>query len=168
MIGYMKPFFDNRPDKKEMKNAYRMVYCSLCRCLRSEYGIPGIIAVNYELVFLVLLSLALQEDKPNEEWHSCSIMPYFFVKTVNYASPVFRKAAGLSILTVWGELDDNFKDERRFCDKALLWLYNHPKQKAASLWPDLYQGFSKRLMQYYLLEDIRADFSDIVSAYDFF
>ncbi len=168
MIGYMKPILGNQPGKKKMRRTYRIIYCSLCRCLRAEYGIRGVVALNYELVSLVLMSLALQEDEPQEEWHSCSIMPYLFVKTFNYSLPVFKKAACLSILTVWGELKDNYRDGQKFRNKAMLWLFDVPKQKAVLFWPDLYYGFSNRLMQYYLLEDTSNSYLDIMSAYDEF
>ncbi len=124
--------------------------------------------MNYELVFLVLLTLALQGNELEEKVQSCSLTPYCFIKTVNYSLPIFEKAANLSVLMMCGELEDNRKDEQKLSSKILVWLYDKPKNKAEVLCPDLYNIFFERLEFYHIAEKKMDNLSDIMEAYDFF
>ena len=166
MRGYMKPFFKDEPDCKELKHGYRTIYCGFCRCLCAEYGVFGILSLNYELTFMILLTLSLQDTKPEEEVHSCSINPYILIKTIHYKSPVFQKAACLSILMAYGELEDDVRDENKQYHKLLLQLYARAKNKADTSWPEMSQLFFGLLESYNAAEEEAVYFEDTFAAYD--
>ena len=44
--------------------AYKAVYCGLCRQLGQSFGLPARFTLSYDASFLALLGLALAEEKP--------------------------------------------------------------------------------------------------------
>ena len=55
MFGYVMA---NRPELKIREyDRYRAYYCGLCRALKKEYGLLGRLTLNYDMTFLVMLSL---------------------------------------------------------------------------------------------------------------
>lgn len=134
MFGYVKIY------KPELKikdyEAYRAVYCSLCKELGKEYGIFARLFLSYDLTFYVIYRKAvLQSDCDSYKSGRCRFNP---LKKCNYVSDddeILNEAAALTIILAYYKIKDNIDDSRGA--KRLLYKFAYPyikrKYKSAKL-----------------------------------
>ena len=55
--------------------AYRGVYCGLCRTLGHRFGPLARLTLSYDFTFLAMLDMALREEPPEYRRRSCGVNP---------------------------------------------------------------------------------------------
>ena len=138
MFGYV------RPAKPELKireyEAYKAVYCSLCRCLGKEYGIFSRFALNYDCTFLVLLHQALHPVCPQFERKRCVCNPLKVCTYANGLQEALHFGATATILMTEEKLRDDIADDgffRRLVARCVLLLTTRARKKAALADPEM-------------------------------
>lgn len=108
MVGYVRIF------KSELKikeyEAYRGVYCSLCKTLGKEYGVLSRMLLSYDVTFLSVVLLSQKGNKPAFKQGRC---PFNLLKKCNYCRcdyDVFSFAAAVTVLMFYYKLRDDICD----------------------------------------------------------
>lgn len=109
MFGYV------RINKAELKfkeyEAYRAVYCSLCRELGKRYSVFARAFLNYDLAFLALFSLSVSDSALNFKKGRCPFNP---LKKCNFSavsSAEISDAADATVIMSYYKLKDNLADK---------------------------------------------------------
>lgn len=125
MLGYLRPTF--KKSNSKLKKQYRALYCGLCHRLKKEYGYRGVTCLNYEVVFLLLLIISVNENGCEIFHGSCSLTPFVRVPFIDYLNNNAKVASDISIMVSIFEIKDNVTDEGIFIwklfDKLLKGIY---------------------------------------------
>lgn len=138
MFGYIKT---HRPELKVCEDeAYKGIYCSLCKELGKRYGIISRLFLSYDSTFLALALMALSEDKICFEKKRCPFNPSKKCNFCKEESEELSFAADISVLLLYHKIRDNIKDSTLF--KAILYrillvLIIRSYKKAEKLRPDM-------------------------------
>ena len=111
VFGYLKA--DVSKLNEENLNLYRTAYCSLCFALKKHYGIFSRFLLNYDVTFLALLELNLEEDNNDCVKKYC---PYKAKKCncIENQEEVFFFCASILIVLAYEKIIDNIRDEKFF------------------------------------------------------
>lgn len=116
MFGYIKT---HRPELKIKEDeAYKGIYCSLCKELGKRYGIVSRMFLSFDSSFLALAHIALSEEKICFTQKRCPFNP---AKKCNFCTERRKEiqfAADISVLLLYHKIRDNIRDSTFF--KALL------------------------------------------------
>ncbi len=108
MFGYV---YINKPELKiKDYEAYRGVYCSLCKALGKNYSVFARFILNYDCTFLSLLLMARSNECCGFKSGRCPFNP---AKKCNYtinADEALNKGAALSVITSYYKLLDSIAD----------------------------------------------------------
>lgn len=109
MFGYIRPL------KPEMLikdfDAYKAVYCSLCRQLGKDYGVFASLILSYDATFYAILSMSVRGECNSYKGGRCKVNP---TKKCNYCltkSKALEDAAALSVASFYHKLEDDRADE---------------------------------------------------------
>lgn len=109
LFGYIKPV------KQELKikdfEAYRGVYCGLCKQLGRVYGPFYRFTLSYDFAFLAMLSMAVGEESPQFQQESCISHP-LKKHSVCQENSSLDQAAAMAALLLYYKLLDNMADGR--------------------------------------------------------
>ncbi|MGN0478052.1 MAG: DUF5685 family protein, partial [Hominenteromicrobium sp.] len=141
MFGYVRPFKGEMLVKEY--DAYKGVYCQLCRALGDHYGFPARMALSYDCTFYALLALNQNHAAVKAEKKRCTCNP---MKKCTYVCPAnggdaascFHKAAALCVIMTVHKLRDNVEDERffkRLSARFLCMLSRRAMKKASADYP---------------------------------
>ena len=112
MFGYV---YINKPELKVKDyEAYRSVYCSLCKALGKHYSVFARFILNYDCTFLSLLLMSRSDECPGFKKGRCTFNP---LKKCNYtikAEDSLAKAAALTVITSYYKLLDSIADSGFF------------------------------------------------------
>ena len=112
MFGYV---YINKPELKiKDYEAYRGVYCSLCKALGKNYSVFARFILNYDCTFLSLLLMARSKECPGFKSGRCPFNP---MKKCNYtikADDALSKGAALTVITSYYKLMDSIADSGFF------------------------------------------------------
>ena len=108
MFGYVKT------DKPEMKikeyEAYRGLYCSLCKAMGRHFGVLSRLSLSYDITFLVLTRLSFMGTLPCFDSGRCAFNP---TKKCNYCSNAeqeLKYASAVAMMMFYHKLKDNICD----------------------------------------------------------
>lgn len=144
MFGYI------RVKKEELKikdfEAYKAVYCSLCKKLGRSYGILSRLTLSYDFAFLSLLNISLKSGCVSFERKRCAFNPF---KKCNYckSSDELDMPAAAAMIMLYYKILDNIKDEKGFKKLGFLLLkpiFSGAHKKAAKK----YQLIEKTVAEY--------------------
>ncbi|MCL2033248.1 MAG: DUF5685 family protein [Oscillospiraceae bacterium] len=135
MFGYVKPF------KPEMKicefEAYKSVYCGLCKRLGRSFGPLARFTLGYDFTFLSILHLSLSKDKPVTKPYN-RINPFCRTPPLqDCASLAF--GANVAAIMLYYKLLDNIADSgpvKSACWRILLPFAGAARKKAAVALPE--------------------------------
>ncbi len=103
-------------NKAEMKfrefDVYHSFYCGICRDLKRKYGVPGQIALSYDMTFLAILLTGLYEPETAAGSCKCAAHPFERHETRNNIYTEY--AADMNILFACYKCRDDWKDEKKF------------------------------------------------------
>ncbi len=112
MFGYVRV---NKPEMKVKEyEAYRGIYCSLCRSMRREFGVLSTLTLSYDLTFFALARLSFADKVPVFKGGRC---PYNPAKKCNYCQngeEELRYAAAVSMMMFYFKVRDNIADGSLF------------------------------------------------------
>ena len=110
MFGYVRVY------KPELKikdyEAYKGVYCTLCKTLGKEYGLTSRSLLSFDTTFYALFMLALSNEEIDTCNSRCTFNPCKKCLKVRGESDIFRKAAALTVILSYFKLLDNISDSR--------------------------------------------------------
>lgn len=119
MFGYVKAY------KPEMKvkhyEAYKGVYCSVCRTLGKRYGLIARLTLSYDFTFLAIIKMCLTDEVPCFEQKRCPFNPAKKCNFCKNGSPALDYTADIAMLMVYYKIIDDISDGG-FLRKILLWL----------------------------------------------
>ena len=131
MFGYV------RINKGELKvkeyEAYRGIYCSLCRALSKRYGVLSRLILSYDMTFFAMVRLSKDGVLPEFQPGRCPFNP---TKRCNYCSNAaaqFDYVCAVSVLMFYYKLKDDLTDEsffRRLLVLLILPFASHWRKKA--------------------------------------
>ncbi|MEE1187237.1 MAG: DUF5685 family protein [Acutalibacteraceae bacterium] len=110
MFGYVKIC---KPQLKVCEyDAYKAIYCTLCKRIGKKYGLIARWTLNYDFAFLAMLNLSVLDKKCSFEKKRCTTNPF---KKCNYCcgcDDIFDFASGVSVILLYYSLIDKIKDEK--------------------------------------------------------
>ncbi len=135
MFGYVRIF---KPELKICEyDAYKGIYCTLCKRLGKRYGTIARFSLSYDFTFVALIHMALADTCAGFRSGRCVYNP---LKKCRYCgeTAAVDVAADYAMLLLYYKLCDNVADERgfkRFGAKVLRGLLSRAHKKAAALHP---------------------------------
>ncbi len=112
MFGYI------RPQKSELLvkdyDAYRAVYCSLCRQLGKSYGFCASLILSYDSTFYAILAMSVRGECNSYKKGRCKVNPTKRCDYCSSRSKSLEDAAALSIAAFYYKLEDDRRDEGFF------------------------------------------------------
>lgn len=138
MFGYVKV------QKGELRvrewEAYRGLYCSLCRALSRRYGLPARLILSYDMTFLLAVRLAQTGVVPNFHPGRCPFNPAKRCSYCDNAESAFDYVCACAVLLFYYKLRDDIADSGVF--KRLLLYCLLPvaalwRRKAKRLFPEM-------------------------------
>lgn len=138
MFGYVKI---NKPEMKVKEyEAYRGLYCSLCKSLGKYFGVLSRLTLSYDITFLLLMRLSFTLCTPEFKSSRCPFNPS---KRCNYClntDEELKYAAAVSMMMFYFKVKDNIADGS-FFRKILMYLllpYASLKyKKAEKMYPEV-------------------------------
>lgn len=112
MFGYITV------DKGEMLykdyEAYKAVYCTLCKQLGKEYSFLSRFILSYDCTFYAVVALSLTADCPGFCRKRCRFNPFKKCNYLKSDSKALSMSAALSVISVYYKLVDNIADGNFF------------------------------------------------------
>ena len=138
MFGYVKPFKPNLRMKEF--DAYKGVYCALCKTLGRDYGITTRFILNYDFAFLALLYLSISSTCPSFERQRCLFNPLKKCVCCKDRREELSFAAASAVIMTYYKIKDHVEDSAFFSGLparlTLPWA-NGKRKKAAKRYPEL-------------------------------
>lgn len=152
MFGYVRPF---KPEMKfcEME-AYKSVYCALCKMLGREYGWTARITLSYDGTCIALMGAALSADPAKLCRGRCVCNP--LKKCMYYCGETdVSYAAAVNVLLSAAKCRDSIRDGsfgERLRGRLLLLLLRRAERKAACREPETAQCIQMQMAAQQALE----------------
>ncbi len=154
MYGYIRT---HRPELKVWEDeAYKAVYCSLCRELGKRYGIMSRMFLSYDATFLAIAVMALSNRKQCFVKKRCPFNPAKKCNFLKEKSEALAFAADVSVILLFYKIKDNIRDSTFFkaiAYRILLILIIRPFKKAEKLCPDAAIIIKEYIQTQYLVEE---------------
>ena len=130
MFGYVRL---NEPELKIKDfQAFRSVYCGVCRGLRS-YGLSSWLALNYDMTFVALVLTSLYEEEAEPRPCRCVLHP--FSRQQQLDNDWTQYAADMTVLLTYYQCLDAWHDEKKIVPRAEAALLKRARDKAAKKYP---------------------------------
>lgn len=114
MFGYVTANPDSLSD--EAKERYQAIYCGLCRALGKRHGLSGRLALNYDMVFLIMVLDSLYEPESCSSCGRCAIHPVR--PRGRISSEITDYAADMDVALAYLNLLDDWEDDRNIISLA--------------------------------------------------
>lgn len=118
MFGYVK-LFKPTITMGEYEQ-YKGIYCTLCKQMGKRYGLLSRFTLSYDMTFLALLHMALEEENPHFCPSRCSFNPTKRCLKACHTAAIDR-TADVGIILAYYKLKDTLADEGIF-KKIGAWL----------------------------------------------
>ena len=136
MFGYIRIY---KPQLRICEyETYRAVYCTLCRQLGRQMGIPARLLLNYDYTFMAMLMIALSDEKPCIGSGRCVVNPMKKCGKCSGNEDAFRYTSALTGIMFYYKLMDSIADStagKRILWRALQPYAAHVRKKAARMYP---------------------------------
>lgn len=160
MFGYIKPL--NPELKVKEQEAYRAVYCGLCKQLGRVYGPFARMTLSYDFAFLAVLAMAVRGDMPLFQGEHCMVHP-LKKRNVCQANDSLDLSAAAAMILLYHKLQDNITDgapaEKAACLLALP-VAKTACEKAAEKLPEMARVTEEQMAAQSLLEKERCSSVD--------
>ncbi len=147
MFGYVTI---NKPELKIKEyEAYKGVYCTLCKEMGKEYGFLSRFLLSYDGAFYVIYKLGLSNDKINVSNSRCSFNPCKKCMKITCENNIYKLACAITVILAYFKLIDNLHDSS-FLKKVILYILypyfclikNKAKKKHADIFNIVNKGMS--------------------------
>lgn len=138
MFGYIRPF---QPDLRMRElEAYKAVYCGLCRQLGKRYGFFARFTLSYDFTFVAMLHYAVSAQPVKVERCRCPFNPLRKKRPMCAPDGVLAFGSDLAAIMLYYKVLDNIQDGRGL--RRLGWRFCVPLvrrgwKKAAAARPDV-------------------------------
>lgn len=133
MFGYLQL------DKGELKvreyDAYKAVYCGLCKKLGKDYSFFTRMILSYDCTFYAILVMSLQRSCTGFKKGRCTCNPLKKCSFANCSSTAYSKASALTVISAYYKLLDDINDSRffkRLLCRILKPIFSHWRKKAVN------------------------------------
>ncbi|MBQ2668874.1 MAG: hypothetical protein IJF56_09640 [Clostridia bacterium] len=159
MFGYVRPFKGELLVKEY--DAYKGVYCQVCKALGTYYGPLARMTLTYDCTFYAMLALNQRDAALRAAKKRCTCNPLkkcTYVCPANgdaYAEKCFHKAAALCVIMTAHKLRDNIQDEKFVKALGARFLYGLSRRamkKAARDFPWMADAVQKMMDGQYAAE----------------
>ena len=89
--------------------AYRGIYCGLCRTLGRRFGPLARLTLSYDFTFYAMLEMALGEETPTFQRRGCGVDPLRRCLHCE-ENEALSHAADLAVLSLWYKAEDTIED----------------------------------------------------------
>ncbi len=131
MFGYV--LADGARLDEAQRLRYQCCYCGLCHTLRMECSSLSRLALNYDMVFLVLLLTSLYEPEEEVEYCRCIVHP--FKKQPHFTNEWSRYGAAMSVILSYGKCMDDWFDDHNPLRLLESRVFRGPSRRAAKAFP---------------------------------
>ena len=144
MFGYVTAY------KPELKikdyDAYKGVYCTLCKEMGKEYGVLSRFLLSYDGAFFVLFKMGIRNADTNAKMSRCTFNPCKKCFKITCEDDIYKTASAITVILAYFKLKDNLNDSKTI--KKLLFNMILPyfallKNKAVKKYPDIYKTIEK-------------------------
>lgn len=153
MFGYVTVY---KPELKIKEyEAYKGVYCTLCKEMGKEYGILSRFLLSYDGAFYVMYKLGLSGDNICVKNSRCTFNPCKKCMKITSESDAYKLASTITVVLAYFKLVDNLHDSS-FLKKMLLYLI-YPyfallKNKAKKKYPEIFQTVEECMKKQFEIE----------------
>lgn len=153
MFGYVTAY------KPELKikdyEAYKGVYCTLCKEMGKEYGLLSRFLLSYDGAFYVLYKMGIRDEKTCAEQSRCTFNPTKKCLKITCDSDIYKTASAITVILAYFKLKDNLNDSSVF-KKLFLYLllpyFAILKNKAIKKQPKVFETIEKRMQEQFRVE----------------
>lgn len=153
MFGYVTAY------KPELKikdyEAYKGVYCTLCKEMGKEYGLLSRFLLSYDGAFYVLYKMGIRNEKTKAEQSRCTFNPCKKCLKITNDSDIYKTASAITVILAYFKLKDNLNDSQIF-KKLFLYLllpyFSILKNKAIKKQPQVYKTIEKGMQEQFEFE----------------
>lgn len=146
-------------DKPELKikeyEAYKGVYCTLCKEMGKEYGLLSRFLLSYDGAFYVMYKLGLSNDEIAVSNSHCSFNPCKKCMKITCENNIYKLACAITVILAYFKLVDNLHDSNFFKKIILYILYPHfnfIKNKAKKKYPEIFRIVDTGMQKQFALE----------------
>ena len=161
MFGYIQTC------KEELKvrefEAYKGIYCSLCRQMGKEYGLLTRFSLSYDFTFYALLRMAREERCAGFRKGRCVFNPLAKCRFLKETSASLSLAAGVAVILVYYSIKDKLRDQAiksRIKAAAAYLPFARAHRKARKKHPELERTAAQIMTQQAQLENDRCESLD--------
>ncbi len=153
MFGYVTVY---KPELKVKEyEAYKGVYCTLCKEMGKEYGILSRFLLSYDGTFYVLYKMGLANENVTAEKSRCTFNPCKKCAKITCESDIYKLASTITVVLAYFKLVDNLKDGKGI-KKLLLYLllpyFLYLKRKALKKYPDIFNEIQNGMQTQFEIE----------------
>ena len=146
MFGYLQV------KKSELRireyEAYKAVYCGLCRQLGKDYSVLARLSLSYDCTFYAILLMSLSKSCSGFRDGRCKANPLKKCKFASCADESYNKAAALTVISVYYKLTDDIRDGgffKRLLCRCLKPFFGRWRKKAMKRYPYLEECVSEMM-----------------------
>ena len=153
MFGYVTVY---KPELKVKEyEAYKGVYCTLCKEMGKEYGILSRFLLSYDGAFYVLYKMGLNNEIVTAEKSRCTFNPCKKCAKITCESDIYKLASTITVVLAYFKLVDNLKDSKGIKKQLLYFLlpyFLYLKRKALKKYPDIFNEIEKGMKEQFEIE----------------
>lgn len=132
--------------------AYKAVYCGLCRQMGKYYSVFTRFTLSYDCTFYAMLLMSLNRSCKGFKDGRCTCNPLKKCKFATDSGDAYRKAAAFSMISVYYKIIDDIQDSgffKKLLCRIIKPFFSHQRKKAADKYPDMDKAVSDMMkMQY--------------------
>ena len=103
-----------RAYKPEMKfkeyETYKAIYCTLCKRIGQEYGILTRLTLSYDMVFMIMLGMCVEDNCPSYEVKRCTSNPLKKCTYCKGENKIIDYCSAVMLLLSNAKIEDNIND----------------------------------------------------------
>lgn len=153
MFGYVTVF---KPELKIKEfEAYKGVYCTLCKNLGKEYGVLSRLLLSYDGAFFVMYKLGLNNEKVTAEKSRCTFNPCKKCCKIDCLGDTYSLASAVTVILAYFKLIDNIHDGgiiKRILLTLIRPYFSFIKRRAEKKYPDIFAEIDKFIRTQFITE----------------
>ena len=138
MFGYLQIHKDELKVKEY--EAYKSVYCGLCKQLGRDYGFLTRFILSYDCTFYAILLMSLKRSCTGFSDGRCKFNPLKKCKFADCKDNAYSKASALSVISAYYKVVDDIDDSgffKRIALKIVKPFFGRRQKKAARRFPEI-------------------------------
>ena len=138
MFGYLQIHKDELKVKEY--EAYKSVYCGLCKQLGRDYGFLTRLILSYDCTFCAILLMSLKRSCTGFSDGRCKFNPLKKCKFADCKDNAYSKASALSVISAYYKVVDDIDDSgffKRIALKIAKPFFGRRQKKAAMRFPEI-------------------------------